>query len=283
MRPRPAGLLTPPIQKCRERAGVDIQRQEGALGRSSGSVHFGYPGLAVPLLALALLLTACAGTRRTESATVFAAASLSSVFPQIADEAHTPASFSFDGSSGLVDQLAGGAPADVLATADRATMDRAVKAGLVSSPQEFATNRLAIVVAKGNPLGITDLSDLRGGKLIVCAPEVPCGRATALVAADRSLTVMPVSQELKVTDVVGKVASGEADVGVAYSTDTNEKVDTLPLPGADKRATHLYLAKTTDAPHPELADVFIAAVTGQTGRTLLTRQGFGAPSTSGHG
>ncbi|MGJ6980520.1 molybdate ABC transporter substrate-binding protein [Aestuariimicrobium soli] len=223
--------------------------------------------------ALALGLPACSS--QPDTTTVFAAASLSTVFPQIADEAKTPATFSFDGSSGLVDQLEGGAPADVLATADKTTMDRAVKGGLVETPREFATNQLALVVPKGNPAGVTDLADLDGKKLVICAPEVPCGRATLQVAQDRSITLKPVSEELKVTDVVGKVASGEADAGVAYTTDANDEVEVITLPGADKRATHLYIARVKGTTKGSGADAFIAAVTGETGRRLLTAKGFG--------
>jgi molybdate transport system substrate-binding protein len=225
------------------------------------------------LLAMVLTVTGCGS--RNGATTVFAASSLATVFPQISDAARAPASFSFDGSSGLVDQLAGGAPADVLATADRTTMDRALKAGLVEAPRQFATNRLAIVVTRGNPLHIADLTDLAGRKLVLCAPEVPCGRAAAQVAADRSITLEPVSQELKVADVVGKVASGEADAGLAYTTDGSDRVTMVSLPGAERHLTTLWIAKVTDAPHPGGADAFIAAVTGASGQALLRQRGFG--------
>ncbi|CAI9402370.1 molybdate ABC transporter substrate-binding protein [Aestuariimicrobium sp. T2.26MG-19.2B] len=228
----------------------------------------------VLLLIVGLTVSGCRSGNGTT--TVFAASSLATVFPQISDAARAPATFSFDGSSGLVDQLAGGAPADVLATADRTTMDRAVKAGLVSTPRQFATNRLAIVVARGNPLSITDLTDLTGRKLVVCAPEVPCGRAAAQIAADRSIPLRPVSQELKVADVVGKVASGEADAGLAYTTDGTDRVSVVPLPGAERHLTTLWIAVVTDSPHPAAADAFISAVVGTTGQTLLRQRGFGA-------
>ena len=76
-------------------------------------------------LAAVALLTACAQpSTPSPTATpparpvVFAAASLSTVFPTIA-----PAQYSFDGSSGLVDQLKGGARADVFSSADKQNMD----------------------------------------------------------------------------------------------------------------------------------------------------------------
>ncbi|MFD0866453.1 substrate-binding domain-containing protein, partial [Tessaracoccus lubricantis] len=127
---------------------------------------------AVTVAALALALAAC-GSPAGEGPVVFAAASLAEVLPRIEPRAQ----YSFDGSSGLVDQLAAGAPADVFASADRRTMDRAVGEGLIDGePRMFATNHLVLVVPTGNPAAVTGFdASLDGAKLVVCAPEVPCG------------------------------------------------------------------------------------------------------------
>ncbi len=166
------------------------------------------------LLLAALLLTACSPTTESgdDPVTVFAAASLQQVFPELSRQAGIEANFSFDGSSGLVDQIHGGAPADVFASADQRTMDRAVELGLIDkAPQMFATNVLVLVVSAGNPGGVTGLdSSLDHAKLVVCAPEVPCGGATVALAEKQGVTLHPVSEESKVTDVVGKVASGRS-------------------------------------------------------------------------
>lgn len=108
------------------------------------------------LVAATLLLAACGQqgattpsptTAQQEPAIVFAAASLNTVFPAIAD-----ATYSFDGSSGLVDQLKGGALADVFASADKKNMDKAVDADLIDSdPVMFATNYLVLVTPADNP------------------------------------------------------------------------------------------------------------------------------------
>ena len=58
---------------------------------------------------------------------MFAASSLSAVLAEIGPAAR----LSFDGSAALVDQLVAGAPADVFASADRRSMDRAVDAGVL--------------------------------------------------------------------------------------------------------------------------------------------------------
>jgi len=136
---------------------------------------------------------------------VFAASSLSDTYASLGRtfEATHPGvtvKFSFDGSSNLVDQLKQGAPADVFASADRANMDKATAANLMSgTPSLFATNTLTIIVPKGNPAGITGLdSSLDGKKLVVCADGVPCGSATTKLAKLLGVTLKPVSKETQV-------------------------------------------------------------------------------------
>lgn len=228
--------------------------------------------------------------------TVFAAASLASAFTRVAEDVErdhpgTRVRLSFDGSSGLVDQLVGGAPADVFASADPQTMDRAVAAGLVvGEPAGFATNVLALVTPSGNPAGITGLdSSLDGSRLVVCADEVPCGAATRALAAEVSVGLAPVSEESKVTDVLGKVASGEADAGIVYVTDARaagQAVELIAIPGAETRPNRYQIAaldrgdRASDdagAPGTSLARQFVEAVTGPAGRAVLAEHGFGPP------
>lgn len=209
-------------------------------------------------------------------AVVFAAASLTEVFPLIAPDA----TYSFGGSSGLVDQLVGGAPADVFASANLTNMDRAVDEGvIVGEPVLFATNYLVLVVPDGNPAGVTGFDDsLDGVKLVVCAEDVPCGAATVRAAEDNNLTLNPVSEETSVTDVLGKVTSGEADAGLVYLTDASragDDVEVLEVPGAADDPNTYWLAIVEGAANPEAAQAFIDAVTGPAGAQVLAEYGFG--------
>nr|WP_220488192.1 molybdate ABC transporter substrate-binding protein [Tessaracoccus sp. MC1756] len=208
---------------------------------------------------------------------VFAAASLNQVLPEIQPDA----SYSFDGSFGLVDQIAEGAPADVLATADRDTMDRAVDEGLVvGEARMFATNHLVLVVPAGNPAGVTGFdASLAGAKLVVCAREVPCGAAAYRLAADHGVALRPVSEETKVSDVLGKVASGEADAGLVYVTDaaTSDAVETLPVPGAEEHPNTYWVAVVKGAAHPGTARAYADRLAGEWGAQLQVF-GFGSPS-----
>ncbi|MBD3689060.1 molybdate ABC transporter substrate-binding protein [Nanchangia anserum] len=214
---------------------------------------------------------------------VFAAASLSEAFPDLSDTlVDADVAYNFDGSSGLLDQLAGGARADVLATADEATMTRAIDAGIVTEAHPYATNQLVLAVPAGNPAGITGLdSSLDGAALVICAADVPCGAATQRLAQARGVTLKPVSEEQRVSDVRGKVASGEADAGIIYATDARadtEHIDVVDI-GEDAAGVNTYMiGVTADARHPQAARAFVAAVRSEVGQRLLReRYGFGAP------
>lgn len=218
--------------------------------------------------------------------TVLAAASLKGAFTDLSADftaAHpgTSVTFSFDGSNSLVDQLDGGARADVLATADQPTMDRAVAADLVEDPDPFATNVLTVVTPPDNPGRVTGFdASLNGTRLVVCAPTVPCGAATRRLADSDGLSLAPVSEESKVTDVLGKVTSGEADAGIVYTTDAagaGDKVKTFAIEGADEARNDYPIAVVADAQNPVGAQAFSDFVRGPQGRQVLAKYGFGEP------
>lgn len=262
--------------------------------------------LALPLAgALALALTACSGgatsTSTTTSTTgasastgggqkltVFAAASLKKTFTELGktyEAAHpgTTVSFSFAGSQDLVAQLDQGAPADVLATADQRTMDKATQGRLVvGSPAVFAHNTLTIVTPPGNPKGVKSLADLAkdGVQTVVCAPAVPCGAATQKLEKAAGVTLKPVSEEQAVTDVLGKVEAGQADAGLVYGTDAKgagAKVTTVPFPEASKAVNTYPIAVTATTRQQQAAQDFVDLVTGAQGQAVLAKAGFAKP------
>lgn len=222
------------------------------------------------------------------SITVFAAASLTKTFTQIGEDfekAHpaTTVTFSFAGSSDLVSQIKEGAPASVFASADETNMKKVTAAGLASgTPVPFATNVLAIVVPPGNPAKITGWNDLAkpGVKVVVCAPQVPCGAATVKVEMSTGVTLHPVSEESAVTDVLGKVSSGEADAGIVYVTDVKSagaSVGSVPFPEAAGVVNTYPIVVLKGAPDSKVADAFVEFVIGPEGQKVLSAAGFGKP------
>src|SRR5689334_14905709 len=127
--------------------------------------------LVTALVVSAGLVSACGddsdgGGGGETTVTVFAAASLTKTFTEIAKEFEsqhpgTKVALSFGGSSDLVSQIQQGAPADVFASADEANMAKLTGDHLeASDPADFASNTLEIATPPGNPAGITSFADL---------------------------------------------------------------------------------------------------------------------------
>jgi molybdate transport system substrate-binding protein len=219
---------------------------------------------------------------------VFAAASLKKSFTDIGEQFKTdnPGSdveFSFAGSSDLVTQLTQGAPADVFASADTKNMDKAAQADLLSgSPVNFASNTLTIVTAPGNPKKIASFKDLTqpGLSVVVCAPQVPCGSATATVEKATGVKLNPASEESQVTDVLGKVTSGQADAGLVYVTDAQgagDKVTAVAFPESSEAVNTYPIAVLKQSKNQDLAKKFVDLVTGEGGQKVLSAAGFAKP------
>lgn len=228
------------------------------------------------------------GSQLSGTLTVFAAASLKQTFTDLATQfeaAHplVKISLSFDGSSTLVTQITQGAPADVFASADTKNMAKLSDAELTAGvPVDFASNQLTLAVPASNPGNITAFSDAAkpGIKLVICAPQVPCGAAAKSDADAAGLNLTPVSEELSVTSVLAKVTSGEADAGLVYVTDAQsagDKVKTIALELAQPTVNEYPIAAVKGSQNPELAAAFIALVTGTEGQKVLQDAGFGAP------
>ncbi|MEO3934621.1 molybdate ABC transporter substrate-binding protein [Micrococcaceae bacterium Sec7.4] len=220
--------------------------------------------------------------------TVFAAASLKAPFTALAEQFETrnpgtTVTLSFAGSSDLATQISQGAPADVFASADTRNMAKLSDAALVEgSPRDFATNVLTIAVPPANPASIGSFADLArpGVKVVMCAAQVPCGAAATTVEKETGITLTPVSEESSVTDVLGKVISGEADAGLVYVTDVRtagDKVKEVPFAEAAKAVNTYPIAAVRTARNKDLAAAFIATVTGPEGQKLLSAAGFGTP------
>lgn len=231
--------------------------------------------------------------------TVFAAASLTDAFSEIADNitAEYPGltiTIETAGSQSLVTQLEEGAEADVLATANTSTMERAMESGLIhESPVTFTGNRLVIVTPPDNPAGIESIDDLTGDgvRLVLANPEVPAGNYAARAfctyqgvdgAPDRFLDQINaniVSEETDVRFVLTKVQLGEADAGVVYASDATAS----ELSGMGLNVIEFPETVPTRAAYPiaaveggefHTANAFIAYVLSDEGQAILKKYGF---------
>jgi molybdate transport system substrate-binding protein len=243
--------------------------------------------------------TVSAPPAETEVAlTVFAAASLTDAFTAIGQdfEAANPGvtvAFNFAGSNQLATQIGEGAPTDVFASANTAQMDAAVASGRIDAdaPAIFATNRLVLVLPADNPAGIDELQDLAipDTLLVLAAEEVPVGKYSLefldKAAADPAFDAgfreavlgNVVSYEENVRSVLNKVALGEADAGIVYTSDLVgvEGVASLAIPDAFNVLAEYPIAPLNDSAQGETAAAFVDAVLGAEGQSILAEYGFG--------
>jgi molybdate transport system substrate-binding protein len=246
----------------------------------------------VGALAVALaLLGGCGGSSKTKASgtvRVFAASSLTEAFKEMAkrfeaenDGVHVD--LEFGASSALAQQIAAGADADVLVTADATTIQPVLAAhDRARDPHVIATNRLAVAVQKGNPLGLHALADVARPDvtLVLCAPQVPCGHYAALALQKANVVVKPKSLEENVKGVVGKVELGEADAGIVYATDIRAAAGSVADAGISFGADPALVAKYPEvvlAEKSAAADAWDGFVRSDAGKDVLGSFGFGGP------
>ena len=152
------------------------------------------------------------------------------------------------------------------------------------------------IYPRDNPAHLNSLSDLArpGVRLVIAAKEVPVGQYTLdfLDKAAQNPAYGPaykqavlaniVSLEANVKSVVGKVALGEADVGIVYSSDLagtgGEKLGKLDIPDALNVVAIYPIAVVSDSPAPALAQAFVAAVLSPEGQAVLSKYQFLPPT-----
>ena len=227
------------------------------------------------------------GTASSGTVNVFAAASLTGSFEQIADafEAENPGTdvvFNFGASSALAQQVVSGAPVDVFAAASPATMKTVVDAGDATDPEVFVRNRLQIAVPADNPGLVTGLADFTKPslKIALCAPKVPCGAAAAKAFQAAGLTPSVDTEEQDVKAALSKVTLGEVDAALVYRTDVlaaGGKVKGIAFPEADKAVNDYPIAVTTDAENTQAAAAFVAYVLSPEGQAVFAAAGFDSP------
>ncbi len=211
--------------------------------------------------------------------TVYAASSLTNVFPAIDPHEH----YSFGGSNALANQIQQGAPADVFASANTKLPLQLHQNGECSKPVVFTRNRLVIIVPKANPAGIRNIYGLTksGVKIVIAAAGVPVGDYTRQVLSNMNLTsaVMKnvVSQETDVREVLSKVALGEADAGFVYSTDAKTvpgKVSVIKVPAWAQPKVQYGICVVSRSTHKAAAHAFIRRVLSRFGQRKLIKFGF---------
>jgi molybdate transport system substrate-binding protein len=223
------------------------------------------------------------------SITVSAAASLTEAFTKMGTDFQkinkgTTITFNFAASSTLAQQIQGGAPADVFASADGANMQKLVSGGQVTGePTDFASNLLTIVVKPGNPKGVKSIGDLPDLDVVaLCGPQVPCGKYAAQALSQDGVTIpsgrVTVGQDVKAT--LAAVATGDADAGVVYVTDAKsagKAVQQVKIPASLNVLAVYPIAPIASTHNAALANAWVKYLTSAAGQKTLQAFGFLPP------
>jgi molybdate transport system substrate-binding protein len=241
------------------------------------------------LLTLICLLLTMAHVQ-AHNLVVSAAASLTNAFTEIGPlfEAQNPGvtvRFNFAGSGTLVQQISNGAPADILATADDTSMNRAQDAKLIDTKTRinFVKNQLVLITPVVSKLNITSLNDLTQAsvtRIAIGNPDtVPAG-----LYAKKSLETAKLWQTLSAKLIMAQnvrqatlyVSQNEVDAGFVYSTDASPAGKAVKVAFAvnTPEAIVYPVALVARSSQSEIALRFIHFLKGKQAQNVLTGYGF---------
>jgi len=235
-----------------------------------------------------LLIAGCGGSNDRQVLLVSAAASLTDAFgavEQTFEEAHPDVDvvLNLAGSSSLREQILGGAPADVFASANMENMEQVRTAGLIAGePSVFARNQLQIAVPTGNPAGISGLADFADETLFLglCANGVPCGDFARAALAAAGIEPAVDTNEPDVRSLMTKIEAGELDAGITYVTDvvsSGGSVEGIDIPDDVNVDADYPIAVLSGVSNPDIAEEFVGFVLSTEGQEILSRFGFSSP------
>jgi len=241
------------------------------------------------MLRRALLLLLLPLSVQGQELTVSAAASLADAFKALTpgfEAAHPGAKLRFNSAASgqLLQQIAQGAPVDVFASADEATMDRAQQFITPPSRRVFASNELVLVTPPGSALSSLADLNLAGVKRIAVGKPatVPVGRYTQQALESARMwqalqrKIVPADNVRQVLDYV---ARGEVEAGFVYRSDAQiakRRVRAAMTVGGHEPVRYP-VAVLQGSRQPALAQAFVNYLLGQPAQALLQQQGFGTP------
>jgi molybdate transport system substrate-binding protein len=214
-----------------------------------------------------------------------------------------------DSSSALYTQIIAGSPCDVFMSADQKWTKQLNNSGLLykNNYANFTTNSLSVIIAQGNPKGITSLADLAksGVKLVLADPSIPSGSFTnttfwkidqtwgkvgnaayvsngSYVNYNTTVQQNVVNYQLTVEQVVGTVSLniGTADAGVVFVSDavwgkmTNAQVQFMPISAEVNTKGTYGVGIVQQVQNSEQAQKFMDYWSSTQGQALLTQFGF---------
>lgn len=189
------------------------------------------------------------------------------------------------GSNALARQIEAGIAADVFVSASEEWGAFVEAKGRVRARTDLLSNRLVLIVPKGNPAGVHAPSDLLRPEVrfvALAGEKVPAGvyAGQALAAGgtfDQLVAAKRIVRGQDVRAALGYVERGEAQAGVVYATDARvgagvESVYTFPESSHPPIVYPALLLRSSPVDGP--GERFYEALQGAEARAVFERRGF---------
>jgi molybdate transport system substrate-binding protein len=245
--------------------------------------------LMVGICAMGTVAPAAASSSLKGEITVSAAASVTDSLTALAKafRAANPkvkVRLNFGSSSTLVVQIQAGAPSDVIAAADLASVEKLVASGhVVASPRVFARNSMAIAVKPGNPEKVKSIKDLARLKTIaMCGKAAPCGvyASSVLFRAGVVVKESNITRGVDAKATLGAVVTGDADAAIVYKTDViaaGKSIHAVDIAASSNVKAAYGIASIRGSKNGSLAKAFVDFVLSEQGWRILKGFGFQKP------
>ncbi|HET9092002.1 MAG TPA: substrate-binding domain-containing protein, partial [Acidimicrobiales bacterium] len=171
--------------------------------------------------------------------------------------------------------------------------------GLVGPARRYASNDLALLVAAGNPAGVSGWRDLGRPGVRVAFPDPRTEGIGALgfealeasggaglrkrVETDKAAGGEVVFTRIHHRQGPAWLAEGTVDVAVVWSTEARYHLErggpfeVVVIPEAENRRGEYAAAVAVGAAHPEVAVWFVDHLCGEAGQAAYTAHGFSVP------
>ncbi|SES22094.1 molybdate ABC transporter substrate-binding protein [Salisediminibacterium halotolerans] len=229
----------------------------------------------------------------TAEVSIAAASDLNPAFQALKDEFEAETgvelTFSFGSTGQLADQIENGAPFDVFASANVSFIDHLIETDdiIEESAQPYAFGRIGLMMKEENTGAAENIADLTSAEIeqlsIANPAHAPYGMA-AEEALKASGLYADVENKLvygrNITDAFTHIETGNADVGIiAYSLGiaNEDGYDFILLDEELHEPIEQVIGVTSQADHPEEAQLFIDYITDGSGKETMEAYGFIVP------